>query len=73
MKKIIIKSVQEVVAVIDYSQYQTVRVGKPIQTSQDIIAIVQLAVTLPYYERYEVDFVNKTITLLKYSDQIVVE
>ena len=69
MKKIDIRSVEQIVATIDYSKFVTFRNGK-ILTSQDILNLVKNAISLPSYDKANVDIVKKTITLVVYIDQI---
>jgi hypothetical protein len=72
MKKINIVSVAQVVAVIDYSKLVTVR-EKLTLTSTNILDMVKNTVQLPYYDKAVVDFFKKTITLVSYSERILVE
>jgi len=69
MKRINLRSVEQVVAVIDYSKFVTFRNGK-IFMSQDILNLVKNAISLPSYDKANVDIVKKTITLVVYIDQI---
>lgn len=69
MKKINIFTENKVVAVIDYSKLVTVREGKII-TGQDVLKMVKDV--LPEYDRSQIDFTTKTITLYKCFDGIVV-
>ena len=72
MKKITLISVEQVVAVIDYSAFETWRAGEPIQTSDKILEKVKNAVELPKFHKCLVDCHKKTITLVVYIDSIVV-
>ena len=72
MKKINVVSVAQVVAVIDYSKLVTVR-EKLTVTSTNILDMVKKTVQLPYYDKAIVDFSKKTITLVSYSERILVE
>ena len=72
MKKIYVVSVEHVVAVIDYSKLVTVR-EKLTLTSTNVLDMVKNAIQLPYYDKAVVDFSKKTITLVSYSERILVE
>lgn len=72
MKKITLISVEQVVAVIDYSDFETFRAGEPIQTSDKILERVKKTVELPKYHKCLVDSHKKTITLVVYVDSIIV-
>ena len=72
MKKITLVSVEQVVAVIDYSKLVTVR-EKLTLTSTNVLDMVKNAIQLPYYDKAVVDFSKKTITLVSYSERILVE
>lgn len=69
MKKIKVFTENKVVAVIDYSKLVTVREGKII-TGQEVLGMVKDL--LPEYDRSQIDFSTKTITLYKCFDGIVV-
>jgi hypothetical protein len=73
MKKITLISVEKVVAVIDYSAFETWRAGEPIQTSDKILDKVKKVVGLPKYHNCLVDCQKKTITLVVYVDSIIVD
>ena len=72
MKKINVVSVEQVVAVIDYSKLVTVRENLTL-TSTNILDMVKKAVQLPYYDKAVVDFFKKTIILVSYTERITVE
>lgn len=72
MKKINVISVEQIVAVIDYSQLVTVRENLTL-TSMNVLDMVKNAVQLPYYDKAIVDFFKKTITLVSYTERILVE
>lgn len=72
MKKINVVSVEQVVAVIDYSKLVTVR-EKLTLTPTNVLDMVKKTVQLPYYDKAVVDFFKKTITLVSYSERILVE
>ena len=72
MKKITLVSVEQVVAVIDYSKLVIVR-EKLTLTSTNILDMVKKTVQLPYYDKAVVDLSKKTITLVSYSERISVE
>ena len=69
MKKIKVFTENKVVAVIDYSKLVTVREGKII-TGQEVLGMVKDL--LPEYDRSQIDFSTKTITLYTCADSIVV-
>lgn len=73
MKKITLISVEQVVAVIDYSAFETWRAGEPIQTSDKILEKVKNTVELPKFHKCLVDCQKKTITLVVYVDSIIVD
>ena len=73
MKKITLISVEQVVAVIDYSAFETWRAGEPIQTSDKILERVKKTVELPKYHKCLVDSYRKVITLVVYVDSIIVD
>ena len=72
MKKITLISVEKVVAVIDYSAFETWRAGEPIQTSDKILERVKKTVELPKFHKCLTDCNKKTITLVVYVDSIIV-
>ena len=72
MKKITLISVEQVVAQIDYSDFETWRAGEPIQTSDKILDKVKKVVELPKYHKCLVDSHKKIITLVVYVDSIIV-
>lgn len=73
MKKITLISVEQVVAQIDYSDFETWRAGEPIQTSDKILERVKKTVELPKYHKCLVDSHKKVITLIVYIDSIIVD
>lgn len=73
MKKITLISVEKVVAVIDYSAFETWRAGEPIQTSDKILERVKKAIELPKYHKCLTDCQKKTITLVVYVDSMIVD
>lgn len=73
MKKITLISTEQVVATIDYSSFETWRMGEPIQTSDKILEKVKKVVALPKYHKCLVDAHKKIITLVVYTDNIFVE
>ena len=72
MKKITIKTVEEVVLTIDYSQYVTVRSGKPIQTPSEIVKMLKETMQLPHYDKVNGDVFTKQIDLVVYKDVVIV-
>lgn len=72
MKKITLVSVEQVVAQIDYSDFETLRAGEPFQTTDKILEKVKKVVELPKYHKCLVDCQKKTITLVVYVDSIIV-
>lgn len=72
MKKINVISVEQVVAVIDYSEFVNVR-EKVTFTPNDVLEMVKKAFQLPCYDKAVVDFFKKTITLVTYSERILIE
>lgn len=72
MKKINVISVEQIVTVIDYSKLVTVR-EKLTLTPTNVLDIVKNTVQLPYYDKAVVDFFKKTITLVSYTEKILVE
>jgi hypothetical protein len=72
MKKITLISVEKVVAVIDYSAFETWGAGEPIQTSDKILERVKKTVELPKFHKCLTDCHKKTITLVVYVDSVIV-
>lgn len=72
MKKINVISVEQVVAVIDYSKFVNIR-EKATFTPNDVLEMVKKAFLLPSYDKAVVDFFKKTITLVTYSERISME
>lgn len=73
MKKITIKTVEEVVLTIDYSEYVTIRSSKPIQTSTEIIKMLKEIMQLPPYDKVKDNGSARQIVLISYKDVVVVE
>lgn len=73
MKKITIKTIEIPVATIDYSQYVTVRSGKPIQTPSEVVKFIEQSLQLPHYDKIKGDVFNKQIELVVYKDIITFE
>ena len=72
MKKVTLVSVEQIVAVIDYSAFATWRMGEPIQTSDKILEKIKKHVELPKFHKCLVDSYKKVITLVVYVDNIIV-
>ena len=70
--KINVISVEQVIVVIDYSKFVSVR-EKVTFTPTDVLNLVKHAMKLPCYDKAVVDFFKKTITLVNYSERISVE
>lgn len=73
MKKITIKTVEEVVMTIDYSEYVTIRSGKPIQTPAEIVKMLKETMQLPPHDKIKSNVFTKQIILIVYKDVVVVE
>ena len=71
MKKITIKTVEEVVLTIDYSEYVTIRPNKPIQTPSEIVRMLKKTMQLPYYDKVKGDVFTKQIELVVYKDIVI--
>lgn len=72
MKKITIKTIEEVVLTIDYSEYVTVRPNKPIQTPSEIVKMLKETMQIPYYDKVKGDVFTKQIELVVYKDVVIV-
>lgn len=70
--KITVKTVEEVVLTIDYSEYVTVRPNKPIQTPSEIVKMLKETMQLPYYDKVKGDVFTKQIELIVYKDIVIV-
>ena len=67
------KSVEEIVCVIDYSQFKTIRNGKITHSCTDVLDLVKANISLPHYDNVKYDFNTKQITLVEYRDIVTVE
>ena len=72
MKKIVIKTVEEVVLTIDYSEYVTVRSNKPIQIPSEIVKMLKETMQLPHYDKVKGNVFTKQIELVVYKDIVIV-
>lgn len=73
MKKITIKTIEEVVLTIDYSEYVTIRPDKPIQTPSEIVKMLKETMQLPPHDKIKGNVFTKQIVLVAYKDVVVVE
>lgn len=70
MKKIELKTIKEIVAVVDYSDFENMT-KKGFRNSSDIIELVKDHI--PPYDKSEVCLLDQKIVFYKFNDIIVIE
>lgn len=71
MKKIFITTIKELVAVIDYSDFETICSDGKFRRAEDVIEMVKHH--LPSYDKYEAKVLEKKVYFYKFNDIIVVK